>query len=131
MIFWDDTLPYPVLVVRPPTQDTITTWDAYQQLIDELYTIARAYDGYVYLIFDVGRAQLPPGNAVRNLRRGFEGTPDNVRAAYMITANPVVRRMVEIVMRLTMKHPAIRKYQFVYSADEARRRIRYQEGEYD
>lgn len=129
VIFWDRESKYPILILQTDAETSVRDWDEYHARIDALYAMAADHEGYVYLIFDARDTHLPPGNAIAHLRQGFEATPENVRVAYMITQNPVVRRMVEIVMRLIVTHPAIKKYQFVRNMDEAYRRIRSQEGD--
>jgi hypothetical protein len=103
--------------------EPIASWDEYQNAVKESYEMARSQAQNVYIIHNPGEATMPAGNAIAQIRRAVHAAPANTTAILMVISNDFARRILQVVIKITMSR---KQFYFASSMEEARRVIEIQ-----
>ena len=111
-------------IVRLDYFDPVESWEEYQNAVKESYAMVRTQSHKVHLIHNPGKAQMPGGNAMAEIRRAIDLTPLNTGLVLMVISNMFARRITELMLKLTVNP---KNFQFVGTVEDARSKIKSQQ----
>jgi hypothetical protein len=117
---WDNTQK---TVIRLDYFEPIASWDEYQNAVKKSYEMARSQATNVYIIHNPGKTAMPAGNAIAQIRRAVNAAPANTAAILMVISNDFARRILQVVIKITMSR---KQFYFVSTVEEAHRVIEIQ-----
>jgi hypothetical protein len=110
-------------VIRLDYFEPIASWEEYQKAVKDSYEMVGSQAHNVYLIHHPGEATMPAGNAIAQIRRAVNAAPANTTAILMVISNDFARRILQVVIKITMSR---KPFYFVTSIEEARKLIEIQ-----
>lgn len=108
-------------IIRLDYYDPIESWDEYENAVKESYGLARTKSHKVHFIHNPGKTSMPGGNAFAHLRKVMELAPANTGNMVMVIANPFARRIMELMLKISV---GARNYHFVQNIEEANKLTR-------
>lgn len=103
-------------IVRLDYYDPIESWEEYTDAVKESYALARTKSHKVHFIHNPGKTSMPGGNAFAYIRRMMEIAPANTGNMVMIIGNPFARRIMELMLKISV---GAKNYYFVQNLEEA------------
>jgi len=117
-VYWANT---DQTVVRLDYYDPIESWEEYEDASKESFAMVRTKPHKVHLIHNPGKTSMPGGNAFSHVRRVMDMAPANTDKVVMVIANPFARRMMELLLKISV---GARNYHFVQNIEEANKLTR-------
>jgi hypothetical protein len=103
-------------IVRLDYYDPIESWEEYTDAVKESYALARTKSHKVHFIHNPAKTSMPGGNAFAYIRRMMEIAPANTGNMVMIIGNPFARRIMELMLKISV---GAKNYYFVQNLEEA------------
>lgn len=112
-VYWADD---EQTIIRLDYYEPVDSWEEYTDAVKESFTMIRTKAHRVHMIHNPGRTQMPGGNPFSIIGKLMEQLPANGGKIVMVIGNPFARRMMELLLRMTV---GAKNYHFVKELDEA------------
>lgn len=120
-VYWDNE---EQTVVRLDYYDPVESWEEYLDAVKESFGMIRTKAHKVHMIHNPGKTQMPGGNPFSIIGNLMEQLPANGGMIVMVIANPFARRMMGLLLKITI---GAKNYHFVKELTEARDLIQGQQ----
>ncbi|MCA9912057.1 MAG: hypothetical protein KC496_01855 [Anaerolineae bacterium] len=111
-------------IIRLDYSEPIESWDEYTSAVKESFAMIRTKPHKVHMIHNPGNTQMPGGNPFSIIGRLMDQLPANGGMIVMVIANPFARRMMDLLLKITI---GAKNYYFVKELDEAHNLIQAQQ----
>ncbi len=119
-VYWADDAQ---TIIRLDYYEPVESWEEYTDAVKESFAMIRTKAHKVHMIHNPGKTSMPGGNPFSHIGKLMEQLPANGGMIVMVIANPFARRMMEILLKITV---GANNYHFVKELDDAYQYIEVQ-----
>ncbi len=120
-VYWDNE---EQTIVRLDYHDPVESWEEYLEAVKKGIVLMRTKSHKVHVIHNPGKTQMPGGSPFTYLREALDLEPTNSGLMVMVISNVFARRMMSLMLKITV---GAKNYRFANSIDDAYTLIRNEE----